>query len=443
MSTAPTNILQQVQTYQKANLGLLQNYSCAVATANTKFKDFEKITANLGSSVTFDTPPRFTTTQGLVAAFQPAVQRVQTLTVNQSVNTSYEFTAQQRIFNVEKDTDSYMDVFGRSAVAELANQIESNVLLNFCSSVYDSTTGLPNATSGPYRFFGNGVTPISSFGQLAQMVAAFKNFGSVQAGIKVYLSDLIVPSIVNSGLQQFANDRNNQLANSWEVGTFGAPPVTYYQSNLLPIHYAGTVGDSYLTNSPITLTVVSTTLDANGAVTSIVFSGAGASDPNAIKYADSFQFNDGVSGRTNLRFRTWIGHVVSGQPVQFRSTANVESTGGGQVTVPIFPPLQVNAGQDQNINTPIVAGMQCSVLPSHRVGQVIGGDALFLAMPRLPDQYPYATAAEYDPDTGVSMRMTYGSLFGQNQMGLIHDCIWGSQLVPEYCMKIAIPLSQG
>ena len=41
----PTNILQQVQTYQRANLALLQNSSPFIATANTKFKDFEKITA--------------------------------------------------------------------------------------------------------------------------------------------------------------------------------------------------------------------------------------------------------------------------------------------------------------------------------------------------------------------------------------------------------------
>lgn len=46
--TVPTNILQQVQTYQLSNLAYLQNLNCFVATANTKFKDFEKLTANLG-----------------------------------------------------------------------------------------------------------------------------------------------------------------------------------------------------------------------------------------------------------------------------------------------------------------------------------------------------------------------------------------------------------
>jgi len=77
MAVFPTNILQQVQTYQRSSLALLQNLCCHISTANTKFKDFDKIQANLGSVVTFDLPPRATTVAGLVASFQPAVQRVQ------------------------------------------------------------------------------------------------------------------------------------------------------------------------------------------------------------------------------------------------------------------------------------------------------------------------------------------------------------------------------
>ena len=88
----PNNILQQVQTYQLSNLAYLQNLNCFVSTANTKFKNFVKMTANLGDKVTFDLPPRFTTAQSLVATFQSADQRVQNLTVDQAINISYAFT---------------------------------------------------------------------------------------------------------------------------------------------------------------------------------------------------------------------------------------------------------------------------------------------------------------------------------------------------------------
>ena len=53
--------------------------------------------------------------------------------------------------------------------------------------------------------------------------------------------------------------------------------------------------------------------------------------------------------------------------------------------------------------------MQCKVLPSHRAGLICAGDPLFLAMPRLPDQSPFYTGNETDPDTGVSTRLYYGA----------------------------------
>ena len=111
----PTNILQQVQTYQMSSLAFLQNANCFISTANTKFKNFEKLVGNLGDSVSFDLPPRMTTTNSLVATFQPADQRIQTLVCDQSVSTSYAFTSQQFIFNVEE----YMARFGKAAVQEI------------------------------------------------------------------------------------------------------------------------------------------------------------------------------------------------------------------------------------------------------------------------------------------------------------------------------------
>jgi hypothetical protein len=71
---------------------------------------------------------------------------------------------------------------------------------------------------------------------------------------------------------------------------------------------------------------------------------------------------------------------------------------------------------------------------------ITAGNPLFLAMPQLPDQVPYPTANAYDPDTGVSIRQTYGSVFGQNTYGMIYDCIWGSTLVPEMSMALIFPL---
>jgi len=153
MST--NNILQQVITYNESNLALLLNSFCFLSTANKKFVGFnDSVPKNLGDTVSFDLPPRFTTTNSLVVTFQPAVQRVQTLTVNQQVSTAYEFTAQQFIFNVR----DYMERFGMSAVSEIGTQIESNIA--------------QLAETNTYRFYGDGVNPINSYLQLCDSRAA-------------------------------------------------------------------------------------------------------------------------------------------------------------------------------------------------------------------------------------------------------------------------------
>ena len=413
----PVNILQQVITYNESNLALLLNTFAFISTANMKFKGFnDDIPKNLGDTVSFDLPPRFTTTNSLVVSFQSAVQRVQQLTVSQQASTAYEFTAQQFIFNVR----DYMQVFGKSAVAELGTQVESDI-----SSLAETNT---------FRFYGDGVTPISTYLQLANALAFFRNFGAAKDNTKGYLSDITYPLIINSGLNQFTLDRGNREAMSWEIGRFSN--CEWYQSNLLKTHTSGTEG-----NEGSVLTVVSTVQNAEGGVIQITFSGTfAASDPNSVLAYDKFQFSDGVSGQPNLRFLTFIGHKPSQTPVQFRATANAASTGGSQVTVNIFPALQAASGQDQNITSEIVAGMQVTVLPSHRCGLIIAGNPLFLAMPKLPEEVPYPTSVEQDPDSGASIRQYYGSLFGQNQRGMVHDIIWGKTLVDEYSMMIALPL---
>lgn len=409
----PNNILQQVQTYQLSNLAYLQNLNCFVATANTKFKNFEKLTANLGDTVTFDLPPRFTTAASLVATFQSADQRVENLTVDKAINVSYAFTAQQFIFNVE----DYMAQFGKAAVMEMSAEIEADIA-TVC-------------VEAPYRFYGDGVTPINSYGQLAAALAMYRNYGAAKDNTKFYLSDIAQSAIVNTGLNQFATDRNNKSANSWDVGDFDR--AAFYVSNLLPVHTAGTIGED-----GTVLTVVSVVKDANDAVIQIVFSGAGT-DADAVKEFDKFQFSDGVSGQSNLRYLTFIGHKVSSNPVQFRATANAASS-AGNVTVDVYPPLKASQGNTRNLNFEIAAGMQVTALPSHRAGMITAGNPLFLGMPMLPEEVPFPTGNEVDPDTGVSLRMYYGSLFGQNQRGMIHDAIWGKKAVPEYVMSVIFPL---
>jgi hypothetical protein len=413
----PNNILQNVQTYNKADLAYLQNINCFVSTANTKYRDFQKANpANLGDTITFDKPPRFIANDGLVVSFQGVEQRVQSLTVDKSKNIGIDVSAQQLIFNLEE----YMDRFGKGAIEELGAVIESDIA-GICET-------------SPYRFYGNGVTPVNSFNQLGQMMAFFRNFGAAKDNCKAYLSDIIIPDIIGSGLNQFVANDNEELRNSWELGAFNK--CQWYSSNLLPEHISGSEGQA-----GVTLTVVSVTTDADGGITAITFSGTSApSDADSVKIYDRFQFQDNVSGHPNIRFRTFTGHKPSACPVQFKATANAASTGGSQVTVSIDPVLQANVGKNQNITQQIVAGMQVKALPSHRVGMVQSGNQFYVAIPPLPDCDPFMTSVEQDPDTGVALRMYTGAQFGQNLYGTVHDAIWGKTQVSDNAMAVIFPL---
>ncbi len=441
MPSTPVNILQTVQTYQKAELAWLLNSFCGISLSNKKFKDFNDLTANLGDTVTFDIAPRYISYAGLVITEQPSVQRVQSLICSQAANVSAAYTDQQFIFNVR----DYMDRFGMAAMKELGSLIESDILRNFISGVVvndpqNANFGSGQVNSGPFRFYGDGVTPINSYTQLAQAVANFEDFGAATHKMVGILPVANIPAIVGTGLNQFAMTRNNDIAMSWELGRFSN--TDWYESNLLPVHVSGTIGNTAPPNN--IMTVVSTNDPTGANVTQITFSYPGSlTDANAVKAGDLFQFNDGVSGQPNMRFLTFIGHRQSQQPVQFRAIADAASVAGA-ITVSIQTINGVGLvwaqNQNQNLNNAIVAGMTVTPIPSHRAGVLMSGDQFYLAMPRLPDESPFTTVNMTDPDSGASIRHYFGSQFGMNNRAYVRDSIWGSSLVAENSMRLIFPL---
>jgi hypothetical protein len=358
------------------------------------------------------------TTNSLTISTQGVKQRQHTLVCDQEISCAYEFTEQDFL---DYDIKSYMEKFGNSATAEIAAKVCANVNLNF--------------ETNTYRFYDGISTPITTSGQLVKALRLFRNFGAVQGMADCILDDMTMPDVVNSNLAQFVTSRNDKEANSWEVGEMSK--CKFYEDQLLPVHTAGTEGQA-----GSTLTVVSTTKNSEGAITAITFSGCdSASDADSVKAYDKFQFNDGVSGYTNVRFVRWFGHQATQSPCQFSATVDAESTAGSQVTVTVNPPLQPTAGAEQNINVDIVAGMQVSVLPSHRCGVIMAGNPLFLAMPQMGNKTPYPSSNSIDPDSGISLRTYYGSAYGIPNDGIVHDGRWGSTLVGDYAMMVALPVS--
>ncbi len=437
----PNNILQNVQTYQKAELAFLLNSFCGIRLTNKKFENFQDKTANLGDTVTFDLAPRYIGYNGLVITQQPSTQRTQSLVCSQAENISAGYTDQQFLFNVR----DYMDRFGEAAMKELGSKIEADILKNVVSGVrindpQNSSFGSLQVNSGPYRFYGDGVTQINSYGQLAQALANFRDMGAASNKTRGILPMTIIPGIITTGLQQFTNSINEKDKMSWMLGSFS--DCEWYQSNLLPIHVSGSIGDTAAPNN--IMTVVSTNDPTGVNVTQITFTEpTSGTDANAIKAGDLFQFNDGVSGKPNMRALTFIGHEVSAQPVQFRAIADA-ATIAGTVTVQVQTINGVGLvwaqNANQNINNTIQAGMKVTPLPSHRAGVIYSGDQFYMAMPKLPDESPFTTVNMMDADSGASIRHYYGSQFGQNNRAYVRDSIWGSCMPSDNCMRLVFPI---
>ena len=418
--SVPANLLQQVVTWNMADLKIFQNMCVFVSTANTKFMNPESFAGNLGSSVAYETPPRLTSQNSLVVNFQEIQQNSRTITVNNQQNVSYAGTAEQIVFN---NLEEYTTRLGDVAMATLATKVET-VVAGLCESI-------------PYRFYGNGVTPITSAQQLAQMIANFKAYSTAPGVLKVYLDLQAIPAIVNTMQNQFTPDRNNINYKTWMLGNWDG--VDYYTSNLLPVHTAGTVGN----NSPVTpLTVLSTNDPTGNNITSITFSGAGTPDFNAVKKWDRLQFVNVSS--TVPYWLTFQGQATTSLPVQLIVTADAASDGSGHVTVSIYPPLCATPGNiDQNIPINIVAGMKVQFAPTCKNGACVSDNAMYIAMPKLPSTYPFPSSTAVDENSAVSVRLYYGVIPFENVYGWTRDVIWGQDGNPPNWMAILFPISTG
>lgn len=418
MSVTPSaNALVQVQTYQRSGLGALYNQNPWINTANKKFNGFQNIQNQLGSTVNFDLVPRMIGTNSLVANFEAATQRLHPITVDQQFSVSYSFSAQQLIFNVE----DYMQQFGLAAIVQIGNTVGANVA--------------QLARTIPFRCFGDGRTAINSFQQYAQALANFRNFGDPGYPTCAYVDDVSMPAVAASGLQQFVTGRNEELANTWQMGNFSA--CDFYQTNLLPVHMAGAYGQG----AGITLTI--TGISADG--TTITFSSAGGSEAKALAQYDILTLDP--TGAAGLYFLQFTGYQPSSQKVQVRILADAVGSGGGAVTATVYPALvsavddPTNNNKNINLSLASLVGVTATIVGNRKCGLITGAQALFLAMPRLNEMVPFPTANEVDVKTGVTMRQYFGAQFGQNIQAMVHDIIWGSTAVEEYTMQVAYPLS--
>lgn len=407
------NQLIDVATYTEAGLAMLVNSCPEIKISNGKWDTFNKIPNQLGGVATYSLPCLVDSTDTIAFGTWGSLTQLQ-----RSISLTKQGAVPLGISNLELiyNLEGYLGAIGKSAVATLATKVGKEVADKYQYNTY--------FTSGDGTAAG-----LSSFQQLAQAVDDFNDAG-MPAGEEICgIIPLTAKSrIVGTGLNQFAPDRNDEMANTWEIGEFNG--VKWYTSNMCPQHVAGTCGKQGLT-----LTVIDINADGDELTVDTTL----GVDANAIKKGDVLTFKD-ITGYSNLRYLTYFGGVTTSQYVQVTATANAASDASGNIVISIDPPLVSTAGRTQNINDSVEAGMQLSVLGSHRAGAIFVRKALMLGMPDLGPTDPFDSARMEDKDTGVRLREYHGFLMGDGAYGYAHDVVWGSDLVPRYSRRLAFPM---
>lgn len=415
-ATIPNNQFKEYTRLCKMSVEAITTVSPVLRHANTFYESLVWGPDNRSAKVDYLKQGRATVVRSLTSSFEEMIDTFGTIEVKEEFSASIAATDQQVLFDIKKGWEQYL----KPRLREMGNAIHN-----------DTTQVFRTKTT---RWYGDPRTnPINNYFGLQNAKTRMDLYGTTGGIAKGFIPASIVPYMIQSGIQDFVPNRNEKDAFKWELSN--QADTDWFKCTTLPSQVAGTVG-----KSDLTLTVVSVgTPDANGGVTSIVFSGAPTSDSFSIRAYDRLQFKDGVSGKPDMRLLSFVGHEPIQHPVQMLARANAASDGGGLVEVTFDPPLQASAGQLRNINNEIQVGMQVKVLGDHTCGLIMQGNPLMLAMAPLPSKMPFMTEAVVDPDTKASLRLTYAAEPFEPKQGWSYNALTGKDLDNNNAIALIFP----
>lgn len=426
----PSNVLQSVQTFNESDLSLMHAMLVSGEVFNTQYLEFNKLPKNLGATAKFQKPLKVKSVSSLnvINDFQAINQDYVTLTVDQQEAVPLAMTAEDIVLY---DLERYVDHMGMPIVTQLATVVDRN-----CMAIGEEKPFL--VYQGNLDYAATVMTPsnIVDIKELPKIEAQFENFGMTSDKIKCVLPNMTVPNLINTGLNQFVTSRNDDLAQSWMLGSYSH--TEYFRSNQLKTHVSGLGGQG-----GYTFTV--TTVSPDGKTITFTSSGP-ATETGTFKKYDTLIFDPtGAStGGTPLRYFGSAYSAPSANWVAVNVQADADTI-GGSVTVTVSPALvgptiAAATGVRQNINLDIDAPFTARALNSHVCAYQVANNAAWLAMPPLPNTMPYPSSSKVDDVSKLSMRMYYGFIPFENEYGYSWDVIWGRNCDEERISKIALPI---
>lgn len=368
---------------------------------------------NVGATVRFRLPTYTNVRYGVVAQPQNLIERETAISLNRPIGADWNPNLLQLTTDMDSNDQIYQR-FAEPSVIKLANAVDQSVASGLMSSVYN-VSGTAGATVGSWAAFDLAKTKL------------------IKLGVQPPYFCVLNPSdrhYLQASMVNFFNSSFNE-----DIGVKGVlgetSGVMCYEDQNLTSHTNG----SFPTGGTITVKTTSVT-----GATSIVLQGFTASQTGVLLAGDIIR----VAGvyAVNILNQVAIGTATE-DLMGFIVTANVNSDGSGDATVPISPVITFESGNPYNNVSALPAASAAVTLvggasATYTNNFIFSRDAILMAMkkyfrPFVPaGSYGYAT----DDKTGATFSVMHW-FDGNNFTNLIRlDLLYGFKILPEYAVRL-------
>ena len=296
------NVLLQPLEISDATLAILTNNLVWAATVDRRFEN--KLSTGIGYTLTIRKPNRYVTTYGPALQIQgidePSVQ----VTVDTQAHVDFMFSIADLTMIVREFAARYLDPAGET----LANAIDSQVASNY-SSIWNFV-GTPGVLPNSFASLSAVAKRMDKLavGQTGRTLVLNPDaYWSVAAGV----TTLYVQSVAEPALKGFVTN----LAN-----------LKVYMNQNAPVHTVGALGGVY--TSATGTTAGGQINGANQSGSLLITNGWTANVTNILTIGDTFT----IAGVHSVNPQS---RVSTAELMDFTVTANVNSDGSGNVTIPI------------------------------------------------------------------------------------------------------------
>lgn len=396
----------------KEALRLLKNN---LVTAPLVHRDLERRFAKVGDVISLQKPFRTKTASGRVLQKQPMIDQTIPFEINRQQHFGLEVTMRDRTLSIERFSERYL----KSGIVQIANVIDRSILLQLKKAFFSS--GTPGTAIGTKSFL------------LAK--AYMGNVAVPDDGMRRSILNMMDAAEISDQISTKSNEA--MVKQALQKGYMGPlAGMDMFESANIPAHRVGAHGGTPLIKG------------ASQTGSSLVTDGWDTGVTGLLKEGDVFT----IAGVFEINPQSYES---TGRLQHFVVTADVDSDGAGEATIPISPAINDGtlATTDSEGNSISLAGYQnVSAAPADNAAITVMGDAdstylqnfLFhrdaAALAMVDLELPQSATVKSrvrDPDSGLSLSMTGAYDINEQSEITRIDAVWGTHLIyPELAHRL-------